>query len=327
MRTVECTMADQIRSFPTGFDPARFEEEHADVHLIAVDDQEGPGAECSLWWSQAPPLQDQRLGVIGHYSAANDSAAKMVLAAACDRLRRSGCTCAIGPMDGNTWRRYRFVTDAGTEPAFFLEPQNPPEWPRQFDDSGFGPLATYFSSLSNDLSKRDERLPKAESRLRTLGVNIRPMRAGEFEESLPRIYRMACVAFKTNYLFTVMSETDFIRQYRRIAPFVVPDLVMVAERATDLVGFALAMPDLLQKSRGTAVDTFIVKTVAVFPHGELGGLGALLVGRVKQVGRELGFRRGIGALMHEKNQRVVKISGRNASPMRRYTLYAKDLRA
>jgi hypothetical protein len=42
-------MADQIRSFPTGFDPARFEEERADVHLIAVDDQEGPGAECSLY--------------------------------------------------------------------------------------------------------------------------------------------------------------------------------------------------------------------------------------------------------------------------------------
>jgi predicted N-acetyltransferase YhbS len=327
MQIVECTIADEIQALSTAFDPAQFEAEHADVHVMAVDDHQGPAAECSIWWSQVPPLPHQRVGVIGHYSAANDSAAQGVLAAACDRLRRAACTCAIGPMDGNTWRRYRFVTEAGTEPPFFLEPQNPPEWPRQFDDSGFAPLATYFSSLTTDLSQRDERLARVEHRLHALGVNIRPLRAGEFEECLPRIYRMACIAFKNNYLFTPQPEADFIRQYRKVAPFVVPDLVLVAERGADLVGFVLVVPDLLQRSRGVAVDTAILKTIAVLPHGELSGLGILLVGRVKQIGRELGFRRGIGALMQEENKPIVNISRGHASPMRRYTLYAKDLRS
>jgi GNAT superfamily N-acetyltransferase len=327
MQTVECRTADEIRTISRGFDPARFEEEHADVHVIAVDDHEGPGAECSLWWSQAPPLHDQRVGVIGHYSAANDSAAQVLLAAACDRLRRAGCTCAIGPMDGNTWRRYRFVTDAGTEPAFFLEPQNPPQWPQQFVTAGFSRIASYFSALNPDLSGEDRRLSGAEARLRSLGVVLRSSGAGEVEAYLRRIYRVGCVAFRKNFLYTELPQDDFMRQYERILPFLRPELLMVAEQQTELVGFLLAVPDVLRQGRGTPMDTFIVKTVAILPRRELGGLGTLLVGRAQQIGREIGFRRCIGALMHERNTLVRNISNAYGKPMRRYTLWAKDPRA
>ncbi len=307
MQTLEFRTVDELCTLSTAFDPAEFEQEHADVHVIAVDDHEGPAAECSLWWSQAPPLGDQRVGVIGHYSAGNDSAAQILLAAACDRLRRAGCTCAIGPMNGNTWRRYRFVTDAGTEPAFFLEPQNPPEWPPQFVLAGFSPIASYFSALNPDLSRQDRRLSGAEARQRSLGVVLRSLRAGEVEGYLPRIYRVGCVAFRNNALR--------------------PELLIVAEQQTELVGFLLAAPDVLRQERGEPMDTFIVKTVGILPRLELGGLGTLLVGRAQQIGRELGFQRCIGALMHERNVLVRNISDAYGKPMRRYTLYAKDLRA
>ena len=39
---------------------------------------------------------------------------------------------AVGPMDGSTWRRYRFITERGAEPAFFLETYNPDVWPLNF---------------------------------------------------------------------------------------------------------------------------------------------------------------------------------------------------
>ncbi len=327
MQTVECTVAGEIRAISTAFDPPQFEQEHADVHVIAVDDHEGPMAQCSLWWSQVPTLQHHRLGVIGHYGAANDSAAQMLLAATCDRLRRAGCTCAIGPMDGNTWRRYRFVTDAGTEPAFFLEPQNPPEWPQQFVLAGFSPVVSYFSALNPDLSQQDRRLSAAEARLRSLGVILHSLRAGEVEGYLPRIYRVCCVAFKNNYLYAELSQADFIRQYETILPVLRPELLIVAEQQTEMVGFLFAVPDVLRQDHGAPMDTFIIKTVAILPRRELGGLGTLLVGRVQQIGREVGFRRCIHALMHERNTLARNISDAYAKPMRRYILCAKDLRA
>jgi len=327
MQTVECRVASEISVISTAFDPAQFEQEHADVHLVAVDDHEGPKAECSLWWSQTPVLPNQRPGVIGHYRAASDSAAQMLLTAACKRLRRAGCTCAIGPMDGNPWRRYRFVTDAGTEPAFFLEPQNPREWPQQFMSAGFSPLANYFSSLNSDLSDQDTRLGKAEARLRSLGVALRSLRAGEVEEYLPRIYQVCCVAFKNNYLYTEHLQADFLRQYQKILPAMRPELMIVAEQQTEMVGFLFAVPDLLRRTHGAPLDTFIIKTVAILPRRELGGLGTLLVGHAQQIGRQMGFQRCIHALMHAGNKLARNISAAYAEPMRRYTLYAKDLQA
>jgi GNAT superfamily N-acetyltransferase len=325
MRTLEHKTANEIVAISRGIDPGRFEQEHADAHLMAVDDHEGAAAECSLWWSQTPPLGHQRVGLIGHYSATNDSAALMLLAAACDRLRRAGCMCAVGPMDGSTWRRYRFVTDAGTEPAFFLEPQNPPEWPQQFMLSGFSPLASYFSALNVDLSYRDPRLTEAENRLRSSGVVLRSSRAGEMSDTLRRMYRVACVAFKNSFLYTELPHDDFLRQYERLLTTMRPELLLLAEQETELAGFVLAIPDVLHHTGNSQSQTFIVKTVAILPRSELRGLGSLLVGRAQQIGRELGFKRCIGALMHERNTLVRNLSATYGKPIRRYTLFAKDL--
>ena len=88
---------------------------------------------CSLWWKKVPPFAAHKVGVIGHYASTDDAPAWALLDAALDSLRRHDCTVAIGPMDGNTWRHYRFATELGAEPPFFLEPANPPAWPLQFE--------------------------------------------------------------------------------------------------------------------------------------------------------------------------------------------------
>jgi GNAT superfamily N-acetyltransferase len=265
--------------------------------------------------------------VIGHYSAVNDSAAQLLLAAAIGRLRRVGCALAIGPMDGNTWRRYRFVTDPGCEPAFFLEPQNPPEWPQQFVLAGFSPVATYCSALNLDLSQQNRLSGGVEARLRSSGVVVRSLRRGEIEDYLPRIYRVCCVAFRNNYLYTESSQGDFIRQYKKILPVLRPELVLVAEQQAELVGFLFAVPDILHQGNGAPTDTFIVKTVAILPRRELGGLGVVMVALAQQIGRRVGFKRCIHALMHERNTLARNISNAYAKTMRRYTLYSKDLQA
>ena len=52
---------------------------------------------------------------------------------------------------------------------------------------------------------------------------------------------------------------------RALLPHARPDLILMAERAGDLVGFMFAVPDLLQARRGESVDTIILKTMAVDP--------------------------------------------------------------
>lgn len=305
------------------FSAADFESQRADVHLCAVSENGGVQARCSLWWTHVPAYDQHRLGVIGHYAATNDEAAAAVLATASERLRAASCSLAIGPMNGNTWRSYRFVTESGEEPPFFLEPANPPEWPLQFERAGFSPLGAYFSALNSNLSRPDPRIEGLERKMADAGVRVRSARA-DLSKELEKIYAVSRVSFQQNFLYTEIPQADFIAIYEPVLPVARPELVLLAESDGECVGYLFAIPDLAQKARGHDVDTFILKTVSILPCAELRGLGTLLVARAQNIGHEMGFRRCIHALMFENNTSL-NISRHYAEVMRKYTLYSKDL--
>jgi GNAT superfamily N-acetyltransferase len=328
MRVVHCDNASEIASLVEAaalprFNPSDFETQHADVHLCVESDGGEVQARCSLWWTQVPAYQQHRVGVIGHYAAVDSHAAISLLVEAENRLREAGCTLAIGPMNGNTWRSYRFVTDRGSEPPFFLEPTNPPEWPLQFEKAGFSLLANYFSALNSDLSRPDPRIDAVATRIADAGVVIRKATA-DLRRELHAIYAVSRVSFQQNFLYTEIPEMEFIGMYEPMLPVALPELVLIAERSAQCVGYLFGIPDLAQKARGVDVDTFIIKTVSILPEPEIRGLGSLLVSRAHETGRAMGFRRCIHALMFEDNISL-NISRHYAASMRKYTMYSKDL--
>jgi|HubBroStandDraft_1064217.scaffolds.fasta_scaffold27699_2 GNAT superfamily N-acetyltransferase len=328
MRIVHSNNAREIASLGEAatlphFNPSDFESQHADIHISALSETAVVQARCSLWWSHVPTYQPHRVGVIGHYAATSDEAAADLLAAAQDRLRAAGCTLAIGPMNGNTWRSYRFVTERGDEPPFFLEPSNPTEWPAQFERAGFSSLASYFSALNSDLSRPDPRLDDLEKKVAGANVVLRSANP-DLRRELKNIYAVSEVSFQQNFLYTEIPEAEFVAMYEPVLPMARPELVLIAERDGQCVGYLFAVPDFAQTARAADVDTFIVKTVSILPQPELRGLGTLLVARAQQLGREMGFRRCIHALMFENNVSL-NISRHYATVMRKYTLHSKDL--
>jgi hypothetical protein len=306
------------------FDAAQLADHQPDLHVCAISDAGLVEAHASLWWTLVPRHGTHTVGVIGHYASANDEAAAILLPAALRILELQGCTLAIGPMDGNTWRRYRFVVDAGSEPTFFLEPANPAAWPLQWQREGFAPLAHYVSSLNADLTQTDSRVSRVALRMEGLGVGIRAARIPELPSDLVRIYRLSQVAFSHNFLYTELPLAAYLAQYEKILPHIQPDLLLLAERGADLVGFVFAIPDLAQAALSQPIDTFLLKTVAILLDPAFAGLGALLAERVQQEGRRLGFRRCIHALMHEKNVSL-NTSLRYGFVMRRYALFSREL--
>lgn len=282
-------------------------------------------ARCSLWWHATPGYENHRVGLIGHYGALHDEAAAELLQLASAELAAQGCTLAIGPMDGSTSQRYRFVTERGTEPPFLLEPENPDAYPQQFVAGGFAPLAHYYSSLQDRLDVGDPRVDDIAARFTAEGVTIRSLDARRFDEELRRIYTVVASSFRENFLATPISEDAFVAQYRALQPFVRPELVLLAEQSGTLAGFFFLLPDWLQARHGGPVDTVIVKTLAVLPAFAGRGLGSLLSARAQEVARTLGFTRAIHALMHERNTSR-RISERfEGRIIRRYTLFAKPL--
>jgi GNAT superfamily N-acetyltransferase len=283
-------------------------------------------ARCSIWTEATPEHLGQSVGVVGHYAAAERSAGAYLLDHAIERLRRRGFRSAIGPMDGNTWRRYRLLTRRGSQPPFFLEPDNPDEWPEHFAAAGFTPLASYFSGLNDDLSITDPRIPAALIRLHEDGVRIRQIETSRFEEELKAVHELSVAAFSGNFLYTPISQAEFLAMYAPLRPHIRPELVLLAEKGSQLVGFVFGLPDLLQGQRGEPITTAIAKSLAVRPGRSGAGLGSVLMDQFQQAARALGLRRVIHALMHESN-RSMKISARFGRPFREYTLYSKELGA
>jgi GNAT superfamily N-acetyltransferase len=316
----------QMPADPLSLDATTLERDAPDAHWILPGEAGMLRARCSLWWARTPSLLRHRVGFIGHYAAADATAARLLLKRACRELAGRGCRVAVGPMDGSTWRRYRLVTERGGEPAFFLEPDNPDGWPEHFLGLGFRPIAQYLSAVNGDLSREDPRVTQIADRLTTAGVRIRSLDPRHTEDDLRRIYAVSTVSFRENFLYTPITEAEFLAQYRSFLPAVRPELVLIAEAEDQPVGFIFAVPDLQQAARGRPVDTVIVKTVAVLPERTRAGLGSLLLATCQRTARQLGYTRAIHALMHEQNTSR-NLSRRYAYPMRRYALFGKVLEA
>jgi GNAT superfamily N-acetyltransferase len=328
MRVVHSADTSEIAGWASAptllrFNAADFAAHHADMHLCTLSQEDVARARCSVWWAHVPSYHQQCVGVIGHYAATNPEAAAMVLTAALERLSQAGCSIAIGPMNGTTWQSYRFVTERGEQPAFFMEPTNPEEWPRQFERAGFLPLASYFSALNNEVSRPDPRLGEMEKKIADAGITIRSANS-DLRAELEKIYAVSKISFRQNFLYTEIPEAEFVAMYEPLLPMVRRELVLIAEQAHRCVGYLFAIPDLAMKTRGPEIDTFIIKTVAILPEPQLRGLGSLLVARAQQIGHDLGFRRCIHALMFEDNISL-NISRHYASVMRKYSLYSKEL--
>jgi L-amino acid N-acyltransferase YncA len=156
-------------------------------------------------------------------------------------------------------------------------------------------------------------------------VRLRTATAETIGKDIERIFRVSLASFQKNFLYSPLSQQEFTVQYQKILPYVDPRMVLLAERGDEAVGFSFCIPDILQKQRAGAIDTFILKTIAILPEPSLRGLGSLLVAKSHRIGHELGYRRCIHALMHENNTSL-NISRHYATPIRRYTLYGRSLR-
>lgn len=303
--------------------PELFAAHAPQCHLFVSGDDHRVMARCSVWVDSVRRTGSRCTGVIGHFAALDAAMGTAVLREAVGYLKGRGCDYVVGPMDGNTWRSYRLVTVQGQEPPFFLEPNTPEAYVQAFGETEFEALAEYYSTVTMDLTRTDERFAEVERRLVDNGVNIRPISMEQFECDAEKVFELSLLAFANNFLYTPITKAEFMASYQKIKPYVRPEFCLLAEQSGQVVGFIFGIPDMLQTQRGQAIDTIIVKTLAVRPGRIFAGLGGLLVERVQQAAQKAGFKRSIHALMHASNKsRNISAGGH---PIRRYTLFGRSV--
>jgi hypothetical protein len=254
-------------------------------------------------------------GMLGYFESTNDPAAACTLLhEAAAWLRGQGAGDVIGPMDGDTWHRYRVNAGPFETPPFLLEPVNPPYYAQLWEAAGFEVLETYSSKRIDDITPLLEKLAPMDARAVARGYRFRPIDPSRLREELTIVWRLSLEIFAGNAFYSGIALENFLALYDGIERLLVPELVLFADDANgEPAGFVFAYPDLVPG----VVD---YKTIGVTPKHRRGYVGWALLHRVYQTALRMGRRTANHCLMREGNASQSMDAG-HAEEFRRYLLY------
>lgn len=272
------------------------------------------------------------VGLLGFWECRDDdAAAAALLEAGLAWLRDAGAKRVLGPLNGSTWHRYRFVTGGrdGRGP-FLLEPWTAAWYPRQWEAAGFAPHQTYASIQT--LHPSAGLLPRSYERALAAGVRFEDLAEAGFAARSRTVYDLARRIFAGKTAYRAIGYAEFQGLTAGLDALVQPGLCHLAyDRDDRAIGFFFGYPDALgplaRVDPGGPVETTVLKTLAVDPAGGR-YLGWALTHLHAEAARARGMPYGIYALM-EKHAEILRYARRGGhldercGEVRRYTLYER----
>lgn len=304
--------APQRRSVLSALDPDGFS---GDQRILVAVDGSRPVARVVARRSGALKDGEGRpVGILGFFEALDERAAvDRLFATAVDWLKGVGAGSIVGPMDGDTWHRYRLNVGPHSERPFLMEPYNPPHYPGHWERNGFRVLERYYSKRVDDVAGV---LPRLEEKYRgalAAGYRLEAIRMDRFERELERIYALSVEVFRNNFLYSDISPKRFLGLYSGVRSLVDPQLVRiaVAPDGTD-AGFLFAFPDRIR-----AVN---IKSLGVVRAHRRSGLASALMHLGYKTAHDQGYKRVNLCLILDGNPSG-DLDGGLGTTFRRYHLY------
>lgn len=283
--------------------------------------------------------RDQAL--ISYFEALDEEPAVRELFTAAEAFSRDqGCRSVIGPMDGDTWHRYRVNVGPFDTPPFLLEPWNPPYYERLWRSAGFVELESYCSKRIDDVARR---LPELKTKLdaaTAAGYRFEAMNRRMMRRELERVHALSLEIFRDNFMYSAIARDEFLAMFDGAERLLEDDSswFCIAPDGSD-AGFMFAYPDrfqAVQLARRGAVgkvraflrwnDVTAVnqKTLGVLPAHRRGGTGGALLYCAYDAALKRGWRVANHCLMREGNPSQ-KMDAGEGYVFRRYVLYQKEL--
>lgn len=265
------------------------------------------GARLTIY-RDGPEWEGKPAATIGDFSCKSPDAGSQLLDQALDKLRNVGCDRVIGPMSGDTWHNYRFVSQTDGSPQFLMEPTNKPHERDVFRDAGFEKITGYFSARVGLMTMRSEPPPETDT------FSVETWSGSEPKAMFRQVFELSKQSFSKNAFYKPISEDEFLAMYMPVVPLIKKELIFFARRSDgSLAGFLFAIPNYAE---GPEPASMIVKTYASLERGA----GRHMVHACHSAARELGFQTAIHALIHDDNQSADRSAAEGADVFRRYEL-------
>jgi hypothetical protein len=229
----------------------------------------------------------------------------------------------IGPMNGSTWDAHRYTTEESSEPLFLSETIQKNYYNKQWKAAGFSSIAHYISAIDTQMALYDTAyLEKYKSHLQHHQITIRGIELDDFSNELKKMYVFCCKLFAQNYLYTPISEEQFIKKYTQIKPLLQSKYVLLAENKDgQIVSMLLAYADVLDPQQ----KRLIIKTIANSPGKSTAGATYIMVNQLLEQAHLDRITSVVHAFMHQQNVSASISKQYEGKIIRQYCLYQKAI--
>lgn len=280
---------------------------------------------ATCFWKNTPKLDGKNIGTIGEFKVKTEKVGIKIINKCEEILKSKDVKIIVAPMNENTWKKYRTLKFSNGDALFALENVNPIEHNDFFIKSGFKELYTYSSTkgLIKD-AYTSKSLDIMEEKIKNEDIKIRKFDKTNYIKDLKKIYNISIESFKRNPLYTDVKEEDFIKQYEQYIQLIDEDLILIAEKNNEEIGFVFCIPDFNELKNAGKISTVIVKTIAVIPKYERLAIGNVCLRKISQIARNKKYEKWIFAFMYSNNTSQ-KMAKRNKTEIiREYALYGKE---
>jgi GNAT superfamily N-acetyltransferase len=289
-------------------------------------------------------LYQEQAGFFGFFESIEDQdVARALLDAACQWLRQRGAQVVRGPMNPSTNYECGMLVEGFDSSPMVMMTYNPPSYPRMLEALGWRKakdLLAYHAAVSEVETEKMMRV--AERAGLSRNVTIRPIRMKAFNQEVEMIWRLYNSAWERNWGFVPMSREEFRHMAAEMRQILKPDLVLVGEVAGQVVGFALALPDInqaLKHARGRLFPWGLLKilyhqrsihevrviALGVVEQYRSAGVAAGFYATLLRNGHRLGYQGGEASWILEDNvlmNRSLRAFG--AKPYKTYRIYERN---
>ena len=207
------------------------------------------------------------IGLVGLFACQDDrEAARVLIKASADWLREAGIAVMRGPMAGDIWHRWRFMTRGFDTVPFPGEPRQPAFYPELFLSCGFAPVRVYSTKLIEDLPAQLARFRAAMRLNERRGYTFRHLNSERWSDDMNCLYELCQHSFAVTWSMTPTTVEEVADIYDHWLTRVGSNEILLAEDSEGVVcglGLAVAGPE----------DTLNIRTIAVLPEHCGCGLG------------------------------------------------------
>lgn len=191
------------------------------------------------------------LGCFGMFESVDDHrVAHALFEAAAGWLRSRGRDEMMGPIDYSINYPCGLLIEGFNHPPRVMMNHNPPYYVDLLQSWGLEKkkdlYAWWFVGTGQELPRWEKRVERLLTRS---GITIRPFCRKDFDSEVDRCQRIYAATRYDQWGFVELTNDEFRYFGKRLAQFADPNMVLIAEREGQPVGFAITVPDLNEAIR------------------------------------------------------------------------------